>query len=287
MKLVREHINEFERGNNSLKNLGIGTRRLISTFMKENNKDDTDDNALCVCSKRGKTEWVEYLLNNGADVHAYNDYSLQMASENGYTDIVKLLLDAGADVRARNHYALRWASNRGHTELVKVLQDWIAKESLNEFERGNDSLKNLGIGKKALIENWLNEYNINEYVINDDFTIDVLPLKFNHIGRSECNVTLANRNLTQLPEFIQFNDVYGFFNISSNPLTTLRGCPKRVLHSPETDYSGNFRCDNCQLKTLEYIPTLVMGNVNCQNNPGRFAEEDVIHFCNVQKDIYV
>jgi hypothetical protein len=43
MKLVREKLYEFDRGANPLKNIGIGTRVLISNFMKEINEVDTDD----------------------------------------------------------------------------------------------------------------------------------------------------------------------------------------------------------------------------------------------------
>ena len=33
--------------------------------------------------------------------------------------------------------------------------------------------KNLGLGKEVLIKKWLDKYNIKNYTINDDLTIDV------------------------------------------------------------------------------------------------------------------
>ena len=45
---------------------------------------------------------VKTVLNNGADVHAWNDDPLQWAFINKHTDIVKLLLAHGADKSALN-----------------------------------------------------------------------------------------------------------------------------------------------------------------------------------------
>ena len=68
-------------------------------------------------------ETIKLLLDNGADVHARDDYALRRASGKGYTEIVKLLLDRGADVDAYDGCALRWASEKRHTEIVKMLLD--------------------------------------------------------------------------------------------------------------------------------------------------------------------
>jgi ankyrin repeat protein len=175
MKLIREHINEFERGDNSLKNLGIGTRVLISNFMKKIGEKDTDDNALAECGARGKTEWVEYLLKNGADVNAFYGFALRLASEKGYIEIVKLLLDAGADVHVYDGDALRRASEEGHVEIVKLLLDAganpnLIKESLG-FYRDGSPLVNIGVGHMYLIKKWLSDYGITNYKINEDYSL--------------------------------------------------------------------------------------------------------------------
>ena len=53
----------------------------------------------------------------------------------------------------------------------------LVPESLNEvfsFERSSsDPLKNLSIGKRAQIIKWLDSFDIKNYNINDDLTIDV------------------------------------------------------------------------------------------------------------------
>jgi len=50
----------------------------------------------------------------------------------------------------------------------------IVSESLNElhnFEKKSNSLSSLGIGKRALIEKWLDEMHIEAYQIHDDYSI--------------------------------------------------------------------------------------------------------------------
>lgn len=86
---------------------------------------------------------------------------------------------------------------------MKNLKDYI----LNE----NNFFKNLGIGIKVQIEKWLNEYHIRNYTINDDLTIDV-----------KGDVFLSSYKEEQLPEYIQFGYVTGYFNIYRCPrLNTL------------------------------------------------------------------
>lgn len=100
---------------------------------------------------------------------------------------------------------------------------------------------------KNLIIEWLEKYNIKNYNINDDLTIDVNG-KVGLYGYSE----------SQLPEYIQFNEVNGYFNISYSQIKTLKGCPKIV--------KGNFNCSWCKnLKTLEGAPEKVGGYFSCAN----------------------
>jgi ankyrin repeat protein len=124
LKLIREYISEkFEEESDPIHDLGIGMKKLIKQFIKENGYEYVEEDLLLICARERKVEFVKYLLDAGADVHADNDRALQWASDKGHTEIVKLLLDAGADVHARDDYALRWASDNGHTEVVKLLLD--------------------------------------------------------------------------------------------------------------------------------------------------------------------
>lgn len=153
------------------------------------------------------------------------------------------------------------------------LRDMIGprNESQN-FERSKDPIKNLGIGKKVLIENWLKEYDLSDCVINEDLTID-LP------EAADTNLYLAKKDLTELPEFIQFRNVYGGFNIAENQLTSLRGCPIKVLESK--NYKGNFKCFHNKLENLEFAPKRVDGAFICYSNPGKFFRTDVTKVCRV------
>ncbi len=74
-------------------------------------------------------EIIEYLLDNGADINAKNNYgwtALIWASRNGHKDIVKLLLDNNADINVQHNNgfkALIWASVNGYEDIVKLLLD--------------------------------------------------------------------------------------------------------------------------------------------------------------------
>jgi hypothetical protein len=88
------------------------------------------------------------------------------------------------------------------------------------------------------------EYYIENYTINDDYSIDV-----------DGKVDFFGKPLTKLP-FI-FNVVMNF-DCSANNLTTLEGSPKRV--------SGYFYCNNNNLTTLEGSPKRVSGYFDCSFN---------------------
>lgn len=99
---------------------------------------------------------------------------------------------------------------------------------------------------KQQIKFWLGKYEITNYTINDDLSIDV----------SE-SVGLWNHNLTEIP--VQFNEVNGYFSIEGNQLKSLKGCPRIV--------KGNFICDNNNLTSLKFSPEIVNGGFLCRLNP--------------------
>ena len=89
------------------------------------------------------------------------------------------------------------------------------------------------------------KYNIENYTINDDGSIDV-----------DGNVNLSYKNLTQLP--LTFNKVTGYFDCGRNGLTSLKGCPKWV--------GRGFYCSNNRLTSLEFSPDYVGGDFRCSSN---------------------
>ena len=95
------------------------------------------------------------------------------------------------------------------------------------------------------IEEICKKYNIENYTINDDDSIDV-----------DGEVYLGRAGLTELP--LDFNKVTGDFNCSSNFLTTLKGSPKYV--------GDTFNCSDNELVSLKYCPEEVIGNFRCEEN---------------------
>jgi len=142
----------------------------------------------------------------------------------------------------------------------------LVKESI-QFKREEDPLKALGIGSIKFIKKWLEKYDITDYTINDDLSINV-----------NGSVTLENKNLKELPEYIKFNNIDGWFDISNNMLTSLRGCPKFV--------STSFFCTENLLKTLEGCPKKVGTSFWCGDNKIIFTQEYIKSLCNVGMFIY-
>lgn len=91
-----------------------------------------------------------------------------------------------------------------------------------------------------------NKYDIKNYTINEDESIDV-----------NGNVNMCNdRYLAQIP--IQFRNINGNFYCHNNNLLSLANCPKKVR--------GHFNCSLNLLTSLEGSPNIVEGNFYCHHN---------------------
>jgi hypothetical protein len=94
------------------------------------------------------------------------------------------------------------------------------------------------------IESVCNEYNITNYTINSDGTIDV------------DRVDIEYKGLVKLP--LKFGRVRGSFYCSGNFLSSLEGCPKEIgIH---------FDCSDNELTSLENCPNKVGNSFFCGNN---------------------
>jgi hypothetical protein len=89
------------------------------------------------------------------------------------------------------------------------------------------------------------KYEIENYTINDDGSIDV-----------NGSVWFYRCRLDQLP--LVFNKVTGDFNCGDNGLTSLKGSPKWV--------GGGFFCFNNYLTSLEFGPEYVANDFSCRGN---------------------
>ena len=163
----------------------------------------------------------------------------------------------------------------------------ILKESiLSHSSHGGEGFK---AQRREMIEKWLKEYNIRNYTINDDFTIDVNQ-----------NVDISLRNLIEFPEYIQFEKVNGYFKCNLNELISLRGCPRVVrgdfncaynnlttLEGGPKEVGGKFLCDSNYLTSLKGTPEKVRGDFYCRGNNTEFTEEDIRVACRVKGEINV
>ena len=52
----------------------------------------------------------EYLIQEGVDIHAYNEMAMENAAETGHLDVIKFLIDKGADIHADNNWAFRYGT---------------------------------------------------------------------------------------------------------------------------------------------------------------------------------
>jgi hypothetical protein len=100
--------------------------------------------------------------------------------------------------------------------------------------------------EKNTIDALCNKYEIKNYTINGDGSIDV-----------DGDVNLESFNLKSIP--VKFNTVGGYFMCGHNQLTSLVGCPNTV--------GGYFMCNNNQLTSLLGCPNEVDDYVNCNFNP--------------------
>ena len=89
------------------------------------------------------------------------------------------------------------------------------------------------------------QYNITNYIVNPDESIDV-----------NGDVDLYNKGFVELP--LRFNKVTGCFDCGYNNLTTLEGCPRWI--------GGFFYCSRNELTSLEFSPDYVGDYFNCVQN---------------------
>ena len=118
---------------------------------------------------------------------------------------------------------------------------------------------------KVSIENWLKKYEVENYTINEDMSIDV-----------DGDVDLTDSSLIEIP--VKFRSVSGSFYCYNNLLTSLEGCPEVVnndfycygnqltslLGGPKK--VGDFSCSGNLLTSLEGCPIEVVGDFYCYDN---------------------
>jgi len=141
----------------------------------------------------------------------------------------------------------------------------LVREHITHFEKRANPYDRIGVGKSTRIRNWLEEMNMQNYTLNDDLTIDI-------------DILFLRRDITELPDFINFNNANSVY-IRYQNFESLRGMPKKVIK--------DFDCSGNKLRSLEGAPRWVGGDFRCYENPGRFKKEDVKAVCDVKGKIEV
>ncbi|MCK9476325.1 MAG: hypothetical protein M0R46_10415 [Candidatus Muirbacterium halophilum] len=116
------------------------------------------------------------------------------------------------------------------------------------------------------IDSICEKYNIKNYIINEDGSIDV-----------DGNVNLYDEKLKVLP--LKFRNVSGDFECGDNQLTSLDGSPQSVggdfycisnhltsLEGGPQSVDGFFDCGYNQLTSLEGCPQSICGGFYCRGN---------------------
>jgi hypothetical protein len=111
------------------------------------------------------------------------------------------------------------------------------------------------------------EYNIINYTINSDNSVDV-----------DGDVYLWGKKLKSIP--LNFNIVNGYFGCGWNYLISLKGCPIRVgdyfycyrnkltslQYSPQYVENGDFNCNWNKIESLQYCTELIRSDFYCRSN---------------------
>lgn len=154
-EFIEEHKNEpdilrdvlIDMGRWQTPDLNVA-RKLLSLGVSPNAKDKGNialDNpgatALTTAAGSGKTEYVKFLLDAGADIEIKDPWdgrtALMDAALYGHIDTLKLLLARGANPNATNCYnrtALIWAADKAYAPVVKLLIEAKADVNIKDVE---------------------------------------------------------------------------------------------------------------------------------------------------------
>jgi hypothetical protein len=276
---IKESLNEkFKEDSDPIHDMGIGIKHKVDKFIEYLTEHDLTDwgsldfhnytDLLRIAAFYEKDEIIDYLILLGADTSAYDSRALANAAYKRNKKICLKLIKAGANIDK----AIDIAKDKDVEKFLNKLKN--IKESLNEkFTEDSDPIHNMGIGIKHKIKEWLKKYNVTDYIIHDDLTIDAKV------------VTILNKKLVQFPSYIQFDTVYGHFAVEGCKLKTMRGFPKTI--KKHGIYWGNLWVNNNELTSLKYSPSIVEGRYIVYGNRKHFSETEVRKECKVGRDVQI
>lgn len=65
---------------------------------------------------------ITFLLEQGVDIHAYNDNAFRMAVMCGNLGVVKCLVENGANIHVHNGWAKWWSEDNGYSDIANYLK---------------------------------------------------------------------------------------------------------------------------------------------------------------------
>ena len=128
---------------------------------------------------------------------------------------------------------------------MKIVREYIEFKNM-DFKREKAPKEKMDIGERHRIESWLIEQGFEEdkYRINQDFSIDSFD-----------DVNLIGKGLRNLPDFINFDTIFGGFYAGGNPWQTLDGFPKEIkgdlqLNSPASPSPAMKKFDEDEIRKI-------------------------------------
>ena len=102
----------------------FGVAKSIKSYNLKDYVNQNDINRMLYYSAfNGDFEVVKYLVEHGADIHAYDDEALRWSAASGHLKVVKYLVEHGANIHACNDQALKLSFKNGHTEVAEYLRE--------------------------------------------------------------------------------------------------------------------------------------------------------------------
>lgn len=132
-----------------------------------------DNEVLTTASRNGHLALVKFLVKNGANVCAGQNRALQCASENGHLNVVKFLVNNGAKIHADGDDALIQSSYKGYFGVVKYLLE----HGANIHAQNN---------KPLVVATYNRNIKICEFLVRHGADIDVALKHFQTKGISHC-----------------------------------------------------------------------------------------------------
>jgi ankyrin repeat protein len=205
----------------------------LKHFIQEININVLND-LLRISANMGCVEIVEYLVENGADIHAENDVALRGAAFYGNLEVVKYLTEHGANIHVDNEYALRSSYWKLSLNVFKYLIEQGANIHVN-----NEWPLRIGVQSGDInIVKYLIEHGADLYTNSDE------PLKM-----SSANGHLAIVNYLVVDCDMEINENTLIYLQENNCIETIRIINNRDLRKQlESNLNNHIVNNSCRNK---------------------------------------